>query len=129
MLAGTLAAAFVAGVQAQGIGCSLKHFAAKSSMAKVPTLAAPELDSCTSSERAWRLCAARHSQGEAQPLGAPPRPQLLERAASKVADLTAFDQPGASASTCTCSTSCVGWAPPRKPSGCRGSGSACWQSG
>ena len=94
MLAGTLAAAFVAGVQAQGIGCSLKHFAAKSSMAKVPTLAAPELDSCTSSERAWRLCAARHSQGEDQPLGAPPRPQLLERAASKVADLTAFDRAG-----------------------------------
>ena len=46
---------------------------------------------CASSARAWRLWAARHSQSEARPLGSQPRPQLLERAASKVADFTAFD--------------------------------------
>ena len=38
--------------------------------------------------------AARHSQGGPRPLGSQPRPQLLERAASKVADFTAFDHLG-----------------------------------
>ena len=33
-------------------------------------LAVPELGSCASSGRAWRLCAARHSREEADPLGA-----------------------------------------------------------
>ena len=39
--------------------------------------------------RAWRLWAARHSQGgETGPLGAQPLPRVLERAASKAADPT-----------------------------------------
>ena len=53
--------------------------------------AAPQLGSCASSGRTWRLQAARHSsQGGrgAGPLGAPPLPRLLERAASKAADPT-----------------------------------------
>ena len=61
------------------------------SMVKVPPLAAPQLAACASSARAWRLRAARHSQSEAQPLGAPPPPRVAELAASKVADFTAFD--------------------------------------
>ena len=49
--------------------------------------AAPQLGSCASSGRDWRLWAARHSQGTgAGPLGAPPLPRLLELAASKAAD-------------------------------------------
>ena len=52
--------------------------------------AAPQLGSSASSGRSWRLWAARHSQGEAQPLGAQPLPRLLVRAASKAADPTAF---------------------------------------
>ena len=45
--------------------------------------------------RAWRLwAAARRSQGEAQPLGALPRPRVLEPAASKAATFTAFDPSG-----------------------------------
>ena len=43
--------------------------------------AVPQLGSRASSGRAWRLWAARHSQGEAGPLGAPPLPRLLELAA------------------------------------------------
>ena len=53
-------------------------------------LAVPELGSCASSGRAWRLWAARHSQEEADPLGAQPLPRVLELAASKVADFAAF---------------------------------------
>ena len=34
-----------------------------------PPLAAPQLGSCASSARAWRLCAARHSQGRGQATG------------------------------------------------------------
>ena len=53
---------------------------------------APQLSfaPCASSARAWRLWAARHSQSEAQPPGAPPRSQLLER----TAHFSAFDRPG-----------------------------------
>ena len=40
------------------------------SMAKVPPLAVPEVGSRASSGRAWKLWLARHSQGEAGPLGA-----------------------------------------------------------
>ena len=40
------------------------------SRVKVPLLAEPQLGSCASSGRAWRLRAARHSQEEAGPLGA-----------------------------------------------------------
>ena len=68
-------------------------------MAKVPALAGPQLAPCASSGRAWRLCAAQHSQGEAQPLGAQPPPRGLERAASKVADSTAIDRQAISAPT------------------------------
>ena len=60
------------------------------SMVKVPPLAVPQLAPCVSLGRAWRLRAARYSQSEAQPLGAPPPSRGLERAASKVAGLTAF---------------------------------------
>ena len=49
---------------------------------------------CASSGRARWLCAARPSQEEAGPLGAPPLPRALERAASKAADSTAFDHAG-----------------------------------
>ena len=55
----------------------------------------PQLGSCTASARAWRLWAARHSQEEAEPLGAQPLLLGLELAASGAADLTAFDYPGA----------------------------------
>ena len=63
-------------------------------MVKVPPLAVPRLSSCTSSGRAWWLCAARHSQSEAQPVGTQPAPRRLTRAASKVAHFTAFLHPG-----------------------------------
>ena len=59
-----------------------------------PPLAGPQLGSCASSGHAWRLRAARHSQEEAGPPGAQPPPRLLERAASKAADSTAFDRSG-----------------------------------
>ena len=42
---------------------------------KPPPLAAPQLGSCASSGRPWRLWAAWHSQGEAGPLSAPPLPK------------------------------------------------------
>ena len=60
-------------------------------MLKVPALAAPQLGSCASSGRAWRLWAARHSQEETDPLVRQPPPRVLEPAASKAADFTAFD--------------------------------------
>ena len=54
------------------------------SMVKVPPLAAPQVGSCASSERAWRLWAARHYfQEEAEPLAAP-----------EAAEFTAFDHSG-----------------------------------
>ena len=40
------------------------------SMVKVARLAVPEVGSRASSGRAWKLWLARHSQGEAGPLGA-----------------------------------------------------------
>ena len=73
------------------------------SMVKVAPLAVPQLGSCTSSGRAWRLCAARHSQGEARPVGSQPRPQLLERAAFEVACLTACVL---SPTRCRCKVGC-----------------------
>ena len=57
-------------------------------------LAVPQLGSCASSGRAWWLWAARHSQEEAGPLGAPPLPRVLELAASNAADSAAFHHPG-----------------------------------
>ena len=56
-------------------------------------LAVPQLASCASSGRAWRLT-ARHSQGEARPLGPQPLPRVLELAASRAAESTGFDHPG-----------------------------------
>ena len=54
----------------------------------IASAAVPRLASCASSARARRLWAARHSWSEAQPVGSQPRPQLLELAASKVANFT-----------------------------------------
>ena len=51
-------------------------------------LAVPQLAPCAFSGRAWRLRAARHSQGEPRPLRSQPRPRVLELAASKVAYFT-----------------------------------------
>ena len=47
-------------------------------MVKYARLVAPELGSCGSSDRAWWLWAARHSQGRGvRPLGAQPLPRVL----------------------------------------------------
>ena len=61
-------------------------------MVKVPPLGSmvPQLGSCTSSGHAWRLCAARHSQGGPRPRGSQPPPQVLALAASEAAHSTAF---------------------------------------
>ena len=47
--------------------------------------------SCASSGRTGQLWPARRFQYVAGPKGAPPLPRVLERAASKGADFTAFD--------------------------------------
>ena len=52
-----------------------------------PSLAAPQLGSCASSARAWRLRAAQHFREEASPLSVRPLPRLLELAASNAADV------------------------------------------
>ena len=55
----------------------------------------PQLGSCASSGRAWRLWAARHSQEAANPLRTQPLPRLLElAAASNAADVIALDYAG-----------------------------------
>ena len=46
-------------------------------------LAVPQLGVCASSGRAWRLRAARHSQEETSPLGAPPCQAMSETKADK----------------------------------------------
>jgi hypothetical protein len=43
---------------------------------------------------AWRRWAARHSQEEDGPLGAPPPPRVLQRATSQAADFTAVEHSG-----------------------------------
>ena len=58
----------------------LYHMTLRGSTVRTAPSAAPRLGSCASSGRAWRLWAARHSQGEAGPPGAPPLPRLLELA-------------------------------------------------
>ena len=63
-------------------------------MLKVAPVSVPQLGSCASSGRAWRLWAARHSQEQARPLAAQPLPRVLELAASKAANFTAFDHSG-----------------------------------
>ena len=73
--------------QALGTEGKLLH---RSTLKAPPPLAAPQLGSCASSGRAWRLWAARHSQEEAQPLGAQPLPRVLEPTASQAADPTSF---------------------------------------
>jgi hypothetical protein len=66
------------------------------SVAPVAPLAVPEVAPCASSGRAWRLWAACTPKGGAVgPPGAQPLPQVLELAASKAADVTAFGQAGA----------------------------------
>ena len=64
------------------------------SMVEVPFLQCPSSAPVPPQETACRLWAARHSQEEAGPLGAQPLPRVLERAASKAADGTAFDHAG-----------------------------------
>ena len=62
------------------------------------TLAVPQLGSCGSSGRAWRLRAARHSQGRGQATGRPAtRLGGSSELPPKFVDFTAFDQPGAAA--------------------------------
>ena len=84
------------------------------SRAKVPSLAAPQLASCASSGRAWWLRAARHSQGEAGPLGAQPLPRVLEPSGSRTAHFPAFDHSGAATtarpSVCRASRRAASWA-------------------
>ena len=63
-------------------------------MVKVPTLAVPQLGSCAFSERDWWLWVARHNGEEADPPGAQQLPLVLQPAASKAADYTAFDPVG-----------------------------------
>ena len=60
-------------------------------------LAVLQLAPCASSGRSWQLWAARCFQEEAGPLSAQPLPWVLELAASKAADSTAFDHSGAAA--------------------------------
>ena len=57
-------------------------------------MAVPQLGSCASSGRAWRLWAARHSQEEAGPLGAQLLPWVLELATCRAANSTAFGHSG-----------------------------------
>ena len=73
------------------------------SMGKETPLAVPQVGSGASSGRAWQLGLSRHFEGEARPLRAPPLPRVLELAASKVADSTAFDPPGSTRSSSTSS--------------------------
>ena len=80
--------------------------------AQSAVLAVPELGSCASSGRAWRLWAARHSQEEADPLGAQPLPRVLELAASKAADVTACDHAGTTQPRSRCAPT------PRTPTCC-----------
>ena len=54
----------------------------------------PQLGFRASSGLAWQLWLARRSQKEAVPLDAQPVPRVLELAASKAADFTAFDHVG-----------------------------------
>ena len=62
--------------------------------ALLPLFALPQPGSCSnaSSGHAWWPRAARHSRGGPRPVGSPPRPPLLERAASKVARFTGLDR-------------------------------------
>eukprot|EP00964_Phaeocystis_antarctica_P057097 scaffold33741_cov63-Phaeocystis_antarctica.AAC.8 len=72
---------------------NLRFHAAEQQGQSAP-LAGPQLGSCASSGRTWRLWAAWCSQEEAGPLSAPPVPRVLELAASNAADSTAFDHSG-----------------------------------
>ena len=86
----TPASASASASAASGRFCAEAHSALQSA-----PLAVPQLGSCASSGRTWRLWAARHAQEEVGPLGAQPLPRLLEPAAFDAADFIAFDHPGA----------------------------------
>ena len=58
------------------------------------SLAVPQLGPYASAGRAWRLRAARHSQGEASSLAVQPLPRVLEQAASEATDFAASDHSG-----------------------------------
>ena len=57
-------------------------------------LAVPQLGSCASSGRAWHAALAGLALPREGPLGACSLPQVLELAASKADDSTAFDHSG-----------------------------------
>ena len=65
----SLHASLVGHIALVGGGSMATSFAAQlerllcGNMIKVPPLAVPQLGSCASSEHAWRLWAARHSEG------------------------------------------------------------------
>ena len=84
----------VAAVQAGLEGLQALQVTRASQHGQSAPLAVPQLGSCASSGRAWRLWAARHSQEEVGSLGAPPPPRVLEPAASKAAHFTAPDHSG-----------------------------------
>ena len=66
----------------------------QSSMVKVPPLAVPEVGSRASSGAPDSSGWFGAPRGEPGPLGPQPPPRVLERAASKAADLPAFNHPG-----------------------------------
>ena len=88
-------------------GGRLRRDELSASRVKVPPMAAPELSFCAFSGRSWWLRAAQHSQVGHRPVGSQPRPPLLERAVSKVADFAAFDHVGRPSSrTLACARGC-----------------------
>ena len=79
-----------------GHACHDRRARAYASMATVP-LAMPGSAPCACPGRAWRFWAASETErpgGEVGPLGAQPLPRMLELAAFKVSDSSAFRHPG-----------------------------------
>jgi hypothetical protein len=83
--------------EAGGAGCSR----ARSGATLHSRRAVPKPGACASSGCAWRLQPARHSQGK-RPAhwAASPLPRLLERAAFRAAESTAFDRTGPATAPC-----------------------------